>query len=591
MIETTTVNGRPAQVAYIGEAGEGTVEPDQATLIKVVFTDAAGGIVFLNGATKTSMTTSYLWAQAKRNALARLAPSQRAAIARAEAEQTLARLKGTWNEEDHPRDEDGKFTDSGGGGGGGSARPSTAQAEKPKPEQQELWPDKFPPIPEPKAKVDIAEFEKDDVELKVADTGLKMAQGGKAAKDFEKVWNDQVGSIDPGEFKEKFLGGVKGTMSIVHRYKEDEDGQPYVNDLNISGQLLNENGAVIGQYTREIDLANNKADSSYFKLYNKNTGGGVGKQLLAANVEMYRQLGLEKVEVHANIDVGGYAWARYGYVPTEDSWSDEVEPYVRERLDEMAGGGRPDEWDMMSSSQQDEAFRAWADETFDEFHDSEIESWRESGGPLDQTKIELAEKFTERTEFGITHWAWKAVQNARAGYPPGGEQPMTLTNDEILAATTITYESDGEGRNDPVVTVEEIEGLTEDQRYSVEQSLQTAFNYQAELNKDDIQPPEYLADQAREYQKDTWNDKRDSEKFEYAEQNDLLGEGEGSGEIDYSEAESIRELLDSGDPKAIWAIADSTHGKELLLGSDWQGAIDFSDRETMNRFNAYVGKK
>jgi hypothetical protein len=105
--------------------------------------------------------------------------------------------------------------------------------------------------------------------------------------------------------------------------------------------------------------------------------------------------------------------------------------------------------------------------------------------------------------------------------------------------------------------------------------------------------PAHLADNAREYQKDVWGDKSDSEKFEYAESNDLLGETEssGSGEIDYDDAESIRHLLDSDDPKTVWQIADSEPGKQLLLGSDWFGTIDFHDKETMDRFEAYIGKK
>jgi hypothetical protein len=64
----------------------------------------------------------YIWAQAKRNALARLTLPQRALLARVQAEQTLARLERDWDESKHPRVEGGpgggQFTDAGGGGGG-----------------------------------------------------------------------------------------------------------------------------------------------------------------------------------------------------------------------------------------------------------------------------------------------------------------------------------------------------------------------------------------------------------------------------------------------------------------------------------------
>jgi hypothetical protein len=130
MIETTTVSGRPAQIAYIG-ADHQPVDPDQAVLIKVLFTDAAGGIAYLDATSQKSMTTSYFWEHAKRNAMARLPLSARATIARAKAEQTLARLK-VWNEDDHPREADGKFTESGGGDGGGGGDKLEGYSDKAK---------------------------------------------------------------------------------------------------------------------------------------------------------------------------------------------------------------------------------------------------------------------------------------------------------------------------------------------------------------------------------------------------------------------------------------------------------------------------
>jgi hypothetical protein len=33
-------------------------------------------------------------------------------------------------------------------------------------------------------------------------------------------------------------------------------------------------------------------------------------------------MGVTKVKVHANIDVGGYAWARFGFVPRQRSWDE-----------------------------------------------------------------------------------------------------------------------------------------------------------------------------------------------------------------------------------------------------------------------------
>jgi len=48
MIDTATVQGRPAEVVYINDEHQ-PVAKDKATLIKVIFTDAQGGIVYLTG--------------------------------------------------------------------------------------------------------------------------------------------------------------------------------------------------------------------------------------------------------------------------------------------------------------------------------------------------------------------------------------------------------------------------------------------------------------------------------------------------------------------------------------------------------------
>lgn len=46
-----------------------------------------------------------------------------------------------------------------------------------------------------------------------------------------------------------------------------------------------------------------------------------GKEILASQMALYQKLGMEKVEVHADIDVGAYAWAKYGFVPKQESWN------------------------------------------------------------------------------------------------------------------------------------------------------------------------------------------------------------------------------------------------------------------------------
>ncbi len=50
-----------------------------------------------------------------------------------------------------------------------------------------------------------------------------------------------------------------------------------------------------------------------FELPKKYQGSGAAKAMLRSSVEQYDAMGVTKIETHANINVGGYAWARLGF--------------------------------------------------------------------------------------------------------------------------------------------------------------------------------------------------------------------------------------------------------------------------------------
>jgi hypothetical protein len=414
---------------------------------------------------------------------------------------------------------------------------------------------------------------------------------------FIQAWNDAVG-MDPGDFKDTFLGGLPATMSLGHRFFETE-GHVHYNELKISGKLEDEQGNTIGSYDRTIDLKNNKASSDYFKIDEEYTGKGEGKTLLAANVALYQELGLDKVSTHANIDVGGYAWAKYGYVPTEDSW-DELRNALREKLDSGGGGGgfTPDEWDAMSSDNQDRVRDQWKEDTRDEFLQSEEENWRDSGRALFDAKTKLAEDYSIKEQ-----WANNAIDKVRAAH----DGKLPFENDEILQAVSVEYDdSREEGKADPDFYFDEKnlppkikpEDVTDELWGEIEDALVDSFNGRAEDLEGEMDLPDYVADNIDDQQNDVWESMRDRDKFRYASDHGLVEEVEGdyseespSVEVYGKERDDLYAFLDDDDPKTIWAIADAPGGKELLLGSDWNGTIDFKDKDTMTRFNAYVGRK
>jgi hypothetical protein len=84
-------------------------------------------------------------------------------------------------------------------------------------------------------------------------------------------------------------------------------------------------GGMTGRNTRRFVRAPNGELMAYhdsFVIEGEGKGAGIGKAVLKAQFDEYERMGVNRVVVHANIDVGGYAWARFGFVPTKRSWND-----------------------------------------------------------------------------------------------------------------------------------------------------------------------------------------------------------------------------------------------------------------------------
>jgi hypothetical protein len=505
----------------------------------------------------------------------------------ARAREVLAR--GTWNEADHPRVPAGGPDGGQFGPGGGSSKPSKPGKSK-KPAKKEDF---------DKAKITIA--------------------GDKAHQDaFIARWNEKVGE-DPAEFKKGFMGGLDGHMNIGGSGSQ----------MEIKGQVEDEGGKVLGTFTRNIDLENKIAKSAYFELQQSARNSDIGKHLLAGNVETYQELGIEKVRVYANIDVGGYAWAKYGYVPEASAWAT-----LSAKLERKIGGGsstsssgdtyEADDWNMLSSDRQDDVRDAWMRSTYSEFLSSEEQNWRESGQAKDDAKRELASMYGGGD---IPEWASEAFDGAREYREERDQPPIPYTNKQLYDAITVDYESrNGDGEDDPDISfdddklkepigydpaqgtlpgIEPIDPasyLTQDMRDRIEKRMIASFDKKAEDDAQEIDPPTYLADSIAEYQEEYWDQKDDDEKLRHAvdlgladieiESEDDEDDGLGlNPELFPPEEDELLKAVRSNDPKSIWKIADHPRGKELLLGTDWNGVLNLKDKESMARFNEYVGRR
>lgn len=450
----------------------------------------------------------------------------------------------------------------------------------------------------------------------------KITIRGHANKVIEN-WEKYIGDkITPEDFKTAFLDGLDSEMRI-----EATD-----NGFDVTGNVLNADGERAGEFSRSINLADHSAYSAYFKLERGQQNGNLGKHVLAGNIAIYQQLGVQKVRVSANIDVGGYAWAKYGYAPTQASWNSLRSDLIGTLSDQVSrSGGRggntytPDSWEELSSSDQDAVYERWASTSFDEFYENEVSNWRDSGEDERAAAEKLDSNFDQNTE-----WAINAIDEMRG--PDKAADDIPYTTEQLMNAITLKVDLDSFGggysgrRQRDAVEVEFDDDnllepsnappkeqmllpgvepvplhahLTEEMRARISDALTTAFLDRVEQDASDMSPPDYLADSVREYQSEYWDQVDETDRFRTAERHGLLPEYDLPEDDDEEQpeppkSEDVREQLLAiarrTDPKALWQFADHPEGKKYLLGKSWAGVLDLTDAEALDRFNAYVGK-
>jgi hypothetical protein len=79
-------------------------------------------------------------------------------------------------------------------------------------------------------------------------------------------------------------------------------------------------GERIATATRSFDLGKSVVKHAGFRIIPDRCGRGLGTLLTRNSLKVYKKVGISKVTLDAGLDVGGYVWARLGFVPTKDGW-------------------------------------------------------------------------------------------------------------------------------------------------------------------------------------------------------------------------------------------------------------------------------
>lgn len=171
-----------------------------------------------------------------------------------------------------------------------------------------------------------AKFFSANVALEMPFGAIDPADTTKTAEAWDSLF---FRNNDPALYREAMESGtiqgdIKG-VDIKARAEtpgwSDEHGiQPVVSVISEFRGERNEELAVLRRDFTRDDENKLTVEHSIFRVADEMQGHGFAKTVLANSMDFYEKVGVRSISLQANADVGGYAWAKYGFVPTQQSW-------------------------------------------------------------------------------------------------------------------------------------------------------------------------------------------------------------------------------------------------------------------------------
>lgn len=263
---------------------------------------------------------------------------------------------------------------------------------------------------------------------------------------------------------------------------------------------------------------------SDWKVVEHPDAGGPLKFALQASNGTYG-LNANGVGINAFATIAEAEAAKAEYSQTQSLMEPEEEP-----------DAAPQEWGDLTGSQQAEAETSYKDSNLSSEQEFVNDNWHSEGGALLAAKEELAQDDDFKSEF-LSEFIADRIENDEARIP--------YSVGDLAGAINIhtdDYNSDGAG--DPKITFDEKyldkpdnfvhEGqpsfpgiepqnpasfLTEKMRADIVQALTEKFNDDAKDKASNMEPPDYLDEQAQENVQGAWDNMSEEEQLDYAKKN------------------------------------------------------------------------
>lgn len=158
---------------------------------------------------------------------------------------------------------------------------------------------KLPPkIPDPQTRPPV---------LKNRDALIKSPGAVALAKEFSvseaqiaDIVEDMLGDAGP-----TLAGKINGTVKLLGGGNVKRDGFEFV----MTGGPIE----YMQRTFRQNRAGGWEVYHAYLGIDKKTQGGGIGRSIMRGSLGVYKKLGISKITVTANIDIGGYTWARFGF--------------------------------------------------------------------------------------------------------------------------------------------------------------------------------------------------------------------------------------------------------------------------------------
>lgn len=242
-------------------------------------------------------------------------------------------------------------------------------------------------------------------------------------------------------------------------------------------------------------------------LWNKKTAGRLENEYVAAYPE------IDKIVTKS---VGETAPAAAS--EEDEDESDDDAPYI------------PEDWDMVSDDDKEETKNKWKQDAFDDFYNSEVESWIDNGDQLKESVENVVNDFKDGSE---RDWAHEAIQDYLDDNDGENGKAIPFTTEQLLSAINVesvdagkysdSKEVDASFDEDVLEKLAAAAGvkpdvLSEDVRKDLLDAVNKEGNAYAEKVAYKVDPPEYLKDGVDEQEEDYWDQIEDKQKFKHAEQ-------------------------------------------------------------------------